>query len=71
MIDKGGRQTNIMKRGGLTVEGVAAALRKERANIPAVARHYGVTRPSVYSFIADHPELQSIPAECREGLPRS
>jgi predicted transcriptional regulator len=57
-----------MKKGGLTVEGVAAELRKQRGNATAVARAYGVTRQAVQRFMAGHEELRQVATECRESM---
>ncbi len=47
---------------------LAACLGRYRGNVSACAKHFGVTRTAVNRFINDHPEIQDLHRDVKEGL---
>jgi predicted transcriptional regulator len=47
---------------------LAACLGRYKGNLSACAAHFGVTRTAVSRFLNNHPELQELQRDVKEGL---
>lgn len=57
-----------MKQFDATAEEIAAAIKKHKGNIAAVARKFGVARSTIYNRMAELPELQDARHDAREAM---
>ncbi|MCX7664402.1 MAG: hypothetical protein N2112_02525 [Gemmataceae bacterium] len=70
----GEKTTNVKRKktGGrkpiLRERELAACLGRYRGNVSACAKHFGVTRTAVIRFINNHPEMQELHRDVKEGL---
>ena len=55
------------KKRPLSVEGVAAQVRRLRGNYAAVARYFGVTRRAVAKYVRAHSSLWDVAEDAREA----
>lgn len=51
----------------LTLEGVRDALSAARGNLSRAAESLGCSRQAIYDFIRNHPELEQVRIEARQG----
>ncbi len=52
----------------LSVDDLTAQLEKDKGNIAATARKFGVMRSTVYARISDSPVLQKVLTDARESM---
>ncbi len=52
----------------LTEEALEEQLRKNKGNLAACARYFGITRQAVYGYISTRPHLKEVQDECTETV---
>lgn len=57
-----------MKNAAAKIDELAEQLKKDRGNVAATARRYGVSRTAIHNKIQRHPKLQQALAEARETM---